>query len=71
MGRRSSLPQVTFKPDWARHAKAAPFKRKDALLGTLPTGVVVFPDSGISDNLANKARKLGIPLFDTRKKGAG
>jgi hypothetical protein len=31
---------------------------------------VVFPGSGISDNLADKARKLGIPLFDFRKGGA-
>jgi hypothetical protein len=30
---------------------------------------VVFPGSGISDNLADKARKLGIPLFDFRKGG--
>ena len=59
--------QVTFKPDWARHAKAAPFKRNDALLDVLPIGVVVFPGSGIVDNLADKARKLGIPLFDFRK----
>ena len=58
--------QVAFKPDWARHAKAAPFKRNDHLLETLPIGVVVFPGSGISDNLADKARKLGIPLFDFR-----
>ena len=63
--------QIAFKPDWTRHAKAAPFKRNDALLETLPIGVVVFPGSGISDNLADKARKLGIPLFDFRKGGGG
>jgi hypothetical protein len=61
--------QIAFKPDWSRHAKAAPFKRNDQLLDTLPIGVVVFPGSGISDNLADKARKLGIPLFDFRKGG--
>ena len=60
------IAQVAFKPDWARHAKAAPFKRNDQLLDVLPIGVVVFPGSGISDNLADKARKLGIPLFDFR-----
>ena len=27
-------------------------------------GVVVFPGSGVTDNLADKARNLGIPLFD-------
>ena len=63
--------QIAFRPDWTRHAKAAPFKRNDALLETLPIGVVVFPGSGISDNLADKARKLGIPLFDFRKAGGG
>ena len=58
--------QIVFKPDWTRHAKAAPFKRNDALLDTLPIGVVVFPGTGIQDNLADKARKMGIPLFDFR-----
>ncbi len=61
------VPQVAFKPDWARHAKAAPFKRNDAMLDVLPIGVVVFPGEGIQGNLADKARKLGIPLFDFRR----
>ncbi len=56
------LTQVAFKPDWSRHRQAAPFKRNDAMLETLPIGVVVFPGSGISLNLADKARKLCIPL---------
>ena len=55
--------QVAFKPDWTRHKNAAPFKRNDAMLDTLPIGVVVFPGSGISQNLADKARKLGIPVM--------
>jgi len=57
------VPQVAFKPDWTRHKNAAPFKRNDAMLDTLPIGVVVFPGSGISQNLADKARKLGIPVM--------
>ncbi|MGE0854056.1 MAG: DUF2493 domain-containing protein [Hyphomicrobiaceae bacterium] len=61
------VPQVVFKPDWTRHQKAAPFKRNDQLLETLPIGVIVFPGSGVTDNLADKARRLGIPLFDFRK----
>jgi hypothetical protein len=61
--------QVAFKPDWAKHQKAAPFKRNDQLLDVLPIGVVVFPGTGIHDNLADKAKKLGIPLFDFRKGG--
>lgn len=64
------VPQVAFKPDWAKHGKAAPFKRNDRMLDVLPIGVVVFPGTGIQDNLADKARKLGIPLFDFRGGGA-
>ena len=61
------VPQVAFRPDFTRHKNAAPFKRNDQLLNVLPIGVVVFPGSGISDNLADKAKKLGIPLLDNRK----
>jgi len=57
------VPQIAFKPDWTRHAKAAPFKRNDAMLATLPIGVLHFPGTGIQDNLADKARKLGIPVW--------
>ncbi len=60
--------QIAFKPDWTRHAKAAPFKRNDQILNVLPIGVVVFPGSGISDNLADKAKALGIPVLDYRKR---
>jgi hypothetical protein len=62
------VPQVVFKPDWQREGRAAPFKRNDRLLEALPIGVVVFPGSGISANLADKAKKLGIPVcrFDQR-----
>ena len=55
--------QVVFKPDWNRHARAAPFKRNDRILDVLPIGVIVFPGSGISANLADKAKKLGIPIW--------
>ena len=33
------------------------------MLEALPIGVVVFPGSGISANLADKAKKLGIPAW--------
>ncbi|MGE0182809.1 MAG: DUF2493 domain-containing protein [Parvularculaceae bacterium] len=59
--------QILFKPDWTRHAKAAPFKRNDDLLNALPIGVIVFPGSGVTDNLADKAKRLGIPLLDHRR----
>ena len=63
--------QIVFKPNWKRHGKAAPFKRNDQLLETLPIGLIVFPGSGISDNLADKARTLGIPLYDFRDRKGG
>ncbi|MDZ4840757.1 MAG: DUF2493 domain-containing protein [Hyphomicrobium aestuarii] len=62
--------QVAFKPDWTKHAKAAPFKRNDAMLNVLPIGVIVFPGSGIQENLGDKARKLGIPVWKFGNGGA-
>ena len=64
------VPQIAFKPDWTKHAKAAPFKRNDAMLEVLPIGVMVFPGTGIQDNLADKARKLGIPVWKFGSGGA-
>jgi hypothetical protein len=64
------VPQVAFKPDWTRHKNAAPFKRNDATLEALPIGVIVFPGSGIVENLADKARKIGIPVWRIGKDGA-
>jgi hypothetical protein len=64
------VPQIAFKPDWTKHAKAAPFRRNDAMLDVLPIGVMVFPGSGIQDNLADKARALGIPVWKTGSRGA-
>lgn len=61
--------QVVFKPDWNRHRNAAPFKRNDAMLDALPVGVVAFPGSGISANLADKARKMGIPVWRFAEEG--
>jgi hypothetical protein len=57
-------------PDWAKHAKAAPFKRDDQILEALPAGLVAFPGSGISANLADKAKKLGIPVWHHSAEGA-
>jgi hypothetical protein len=55
------VPQIAFKTDWIKHAKAAPFKRNDQMLDVLPIGVIIFPGTGNQENLAGKARKLGIP----------
>jgi len=57
------VPQIAFKPNWTKHAKAAPFKRNDAMLDVLPIGLMHFPGTGIQDNLADKAKKLGIPVW--------
>lgn len=60
--------QIGFGPDWDKHGRSAPFKRNDAMLDILPIGVIVFPGTGIQDNLADKAKKLGINIFDFRRK---
>ena len=62
--------QVAFRPDWNRHGKAAPFRRNDRILDALPVGVIVFPGTGIQDNLADKARKMGIPTWDFRNRSS-
>ena len=59
---RNAVHQVVCKPDWNRHGRAAPFRRNDELLNLLPKGVLAFPGSGITDNLVDKAVKLGIPV---------
>ena len=64
------VPQIAFKPDWTKHAKAAPFKRNDAMLDVLPIGVMAFPGTGIQDNLADKAKKFGIPVWKFGNGGA-
>ena len=67
--RNHDVPQDPRKPDWDRHGKAAPFKRNDAILEAMPKGVIIFPGTGIQDNLADKARKLGIRVWDFRNRG--
>ncbi|GAB5373811.1 MAG: hypothetical protein AcusKO_02730 [Acuticoccus sp.] len=55
------VPQVVFRPDWANHGKAAPFKRNDILLQELPVGVIAFPGSGITENLVDKGAQARDP----------
>ena len=42
-----------------------PTHKQDAITAdnVLPVGVLVFPGTGIQENLADKARKLGIPVM--------
>ena len=67
---RRKVRQIAFKPDWKCDGKAAPFKRNDRMLEIVPAGVIIFPGSGITGNLADKAKKLGIPVLDHREGGA-
>jgi hypothetical protein len=55
--------QIRFKTNWTKHAKAAPFRRNDDMLSIMPAGVIIFPGSGITGNLADKSRRLGIPVW--------
>ena len=64
-------PQIVFKSDWTREGRAAPFKGNDRLLEALPIGVIAFLGSGISANLADKAKKLGIPVWSFVEAKAG
>jgi YspA, cpYpsA-related SLOG family len=52
------VPQVAFKPDWTKYAKAAPFKRNDQMLDVLPIGVLVFPGTGIVSRTDRPDRQL-------------
>jgi hypothetical protein len=37
------------------------------MLDVLPVGVIFFPGNGIQENLADKAKKLGIPVMKFEK----
>ncbi len=60
---RNGIQQIVCKPDWNKHGRAAPFRRNDDLLNLLPKGVIAFPGSGITENLVDRARELGIPVL--------
>ena len=60
---RNGVHQIVCKPDWQRHGRAAPFRRNDELLNLLPKGVIAFPGSGITENLIDRARQMGIPVL--------
>ena len=58
---RNDIDQIVCKPDWDRHGRAAPFRRNEEMLQLLPKGVIALPGSGITENLVDRARQLGIP----------
>ncbi|MHC5307773.1 DUF2493 domain-containing protein [Bartonella sp. LJL80] len=61
--RNRNIPQIEFLPDWKHDNRAAPFRRNDKMLAQLPVGCIIFQGSGIQNNLADKARKLGIKVW--------
>ena len=60
---RNGVHQVVCKPDWNHHGRAAPFRRNDELLNLMPKGVIAFAGNGITGNLVDKARRMGIPVM--------
>ena len=40
------------------------------MLEVLPVGVIVFPGTGIQNNLVDKARRFGIPVWQFTQDGA-
>ena len=38
-------------------------RRHDELLNLLPTGAIAFPGSGITGNLLDKPKHLGVPVM--------
>ena len=60
---RNGVHQVACRPDWQRHGRAAPFRRNDELLALLPRGLIAFEGGGITTNLVDKAKALGIPVL--------
>jgi len=63
------VPSVPFEPDWDKHKRAAPFKRNDVVLETMPKGLLVFPGTGIQDNIRDKAKAIGVKVWDFRHLG--
>jgi hypothetical protein len=55
------IPPQTRRSEESEHFQQDAYEALEA--DALPIGVVMFPGSGISANLANKAKKLGIPVW--------
>ena len=70
MGRQpqGAADRLQARLDEARQGRAVQAQRRDARV--LPIGVMHFPGTGIQDNLADKAKKLGIPVWKFGEGGA-
>ena len=60
--RNNKVAQVLFRPNWAGHGKAAPFKANDAIIAAKPIGVLIFGGNGVALNLGQKADERGIKV---------
>lgn len=60
---RNGVHQVVCRTGWQRHGRAAPFRRNDKLLALRPEGLIAFEGGGITENLVDKAKALGIPVL--------
>ena len=55
--------QIIYRPDWNKHGKKrAGFVRNDDMIAAQPIGAIIFPGSGITENLADKAKAKGITV---------
>jgi len=57
---------IAIRPDWNRHAKAAPFRRNDQMLSVMPYGVIAFPGGGIAVTLRDGPQGRFSGLADHR-----
>lgn len=69
--RARGVTQIVFRPDFKAHGPAAPFRRNDEIIAAKPSGLIIFPGSGISENLADKAQARGIKTWRIAEAGQG
>jgi hypothetical protein len=67
---RSTQTWSCFTAPARKARRESPRVGPTTMLEALPIGVIVFPGSGIVENLADKARKMGIPVWRIGKDGA-
>ena len=64
-----NVPQIAFKPDWTKYAKAAPFKRNDQMLDVLPIGVDCLPRIGASGEPRRQGAETRNPGVEIQEGG--
>jgi hypothetical protein len=61
--RSEGIPAIAFPADWARHGKAAGFRRNEAMLRQgSPDLVVAFPGGKGTAHMVRLAKAAGIPV---------